>query len=100
MPTAAAFTSVVLATAGTAGVGNLVPVIFGGVHPAVGNPGDESHELMDSLAQWNDQRTAPAANGFVDPGAYSAAYAHFTGMPAHTATFTEATTKPYNSDND
>src|SRR3954453_16290579 len=55
---------------------------------------------MASLAQWNDQRTAPAVGGLVDPGAYSAAYTHLTNMPYHSTTFTEATTKPYNSDND
>ena len=83
----------------TSSGGSAAPVVFGGVHPNVGNPGDESHEAMDALAQWNDQRTAPAPNGLVDPGAYSAAYTHLVQMPNHSATFSELTTKPYNSDN-
>jgi hypothetical protein len=96
----AAVGGLVVGVGTTSSGGSTAPVIFGGVHPNVGNPGDESHEAMDALAQWNDQRTAPAPNGLVDPGAYSAAYTHLTQMPSHTATFTEATTKPYNSDND
>ena len=92
--------ALVLGIGTTSSGGAPTPLIFGGVHPTAGAPGDESHELMTSLAQWNDARTAPAANGFVDPGAYSAAYSHFRDMPNHSATFTEATTKPYNSDND
>src|SRR3954471_20136138 len=96
----AAVSALVLGVGTTSSGGSTAPVIFGGVHPAVGNSGDESHELMDALAQWNDQRTAPATGGLVEPGAYSAAYTHLTSMPNHAATFTEATTKPYNSDND
>src|SRR3954468_12314434 len=96
----AAVSALVLGVGTTSSGGSTAPVIFGGVHPTVGDPGDESHELMDALAQWNDQRTAPAVGGLVDPGAYSAAYTHLTSMPYHSATFTEATMKPYNSDND
>jgi len=96
----ASVSALVLGVGTTSSGGATAPLIFGGVHPTVGDPGDESHELMDALAQWNDQRTAPAVGGLVEPGAYSAAYSHLTSMPNHAATFTEATTKPYNSDND
>jgi hypothetical protein len=61
----------------------------------VGDSGDESKELQNALAQYSQARTAPS--GLVAPGAFSAAYAALSGLPA-TGSSTELTTKPYNSD--
>ncbi|EWT03420.1 glycosyl hydrolase [Intrasporangium oryzae NRRL B-24470] len=63
--------------------------------PVEGNPGDESHEAATASEQYAAARTAP---GIVGPGAYTAAWASLQALPTTTGTWTEETTKPYNSD--
>jgi len=58
--------------------------------------GDESSELMDSLAAFDDPRLSPSEA--ILPGAYTAAWNHVTAMPVSSDTFSEVTTQPYNSD--
>ena len=62
----------------------------------VGNAGDESSDLMNSLSAYGDPRLSPA--GSVQPGAYGAAWSQILGMPVRADTFTEVTTQPYNAD--
>lgn len=57
---------------------------------------EDSDELMESVESFNDQRVAPS--GVVTPGAYNAAWQHVLGMPVNQASYTEATTQPYDSD--
>jgi hypothetical protein len=61
----------------------------------VGDGGSESHELQNALEQYAQARTAPT--GMVPSGAYSAAFAQLTGLPA-TGAATELTNVPYNAD--
>jgi hypothetical protein len=63
---------------------------------SVGNAGDESNDLMNSLNAFGDPRLSPA--GTVQPGAYGAAWSHILQMPVHPASFSEVTTQPYNGD--
>ncbi|WP_225834165.1 glycosyl hydrolase [Streptomyces sp. NK08204] len=58
--------------------------------------GDESHELMESLDSFNEQRLAPG--GEITPGAYAGAWAHIKNMPVKSGTWSEVTTSPYNED--
>ncbi len=60
----------------------------------IGGGGDESAQLRSGAEQFSQARTAP---GIVAPGAYSAAFASLSGLPAG-GTATELTTKPYDSD--
>jgi len=62
----------------------------------VGNAGDESDELAASLDAFAAPRLSPS--GVLQPGAYTAAWNHIVGMPVRSATFSEVTTPPYNSD--
>ncbi|MEO7236161.1 MAG: hypothetical protein ABIW80_12405, partial [Lapillicoccus sp.] len=62
----------------------------------VNDAGDEAGELMESLDQFADARTAPT--GLVAPGAYAAAYGSLSGLPASAATWSSVTNKPYNAD--
>jgi len=77
------------ATTGSPGLPLLVPTM--GHLQMVGNGGEESAELMNAL------RERAQARGVVPPGAYSAAFAALSSLPA-TGTATELTTKPYNAD--
>jgi hypothetical protein len=61
----------------------------------VGNAGDESAEAQVKAEQFAQARMAP---GVVLPGAYSAAFAQLTGLPASGASWTEVTNRPYNAD--
>lgn len=61
----------------------------------VGNPGDETHEAQTAAEQYAQARTAP---GIVLPGAYSAAFASLDGLPIYGSSWTEVTTRPYDSD--
>ena len=63
---------------------------------SVGSAGDESGDLMNSLSAYGDPRLSP--DGTVQPGAYSAAWNHITQMPVRSASYSEVTTQPYNSD--
>jgi hypothetical protein len=56
----------------------------------------ESSELMSRFGEMDAQRTAPT--GLVAPGAYSAAYAQLSGLPAAPGSWSEITRTPYNSD--
>src|SRR5690349_16141591 len=47
--------------------------------------GDEAGELMESLDQFAEIRTAPT--GLVAPGAYAAAYASLSSLPPNPATW-------------
>ncbi|MEP6629595.1 MAG: hypothetical protein ABJA89_03955 [Lapillicoccus sp.] len=62
----------------------------------VNDAGDEAGELMESLDQFADARTAPT--GLVAPGAYAAAYGSLSSLPASAATWSSVTDKPYNAD--
>src|SRR6185436_18691639 len=61
----------------------------------VGNAGDESAEAKTRDEQFAEARTAP---GIVLPGAYSAAFASLSGLPATGGSWAEVTNRPYNSD--
>jgi hypothetical protein len=61
----------------------------------VGNAGDESAEAKTRDQQFAEARTAP---GIVLPGAYGAAFASLSGLPASGGSWTEVTNRPYNSD--
>lgn len=61
----------------------------------VGNVGDESAEAQTKGEQFAQARTAP---GIVLPGAYGAAFASLTALPVSGASWTEVTSRPYNSD--
>lgn len=60
----------------------------------IGGGGGESAELRAQAEQYAQARTAP---GIVAPGAYSAAFASLSGLPA-AGSSQELSTKPYNSD--
>jgi photosystem II stability/assembly factor-like uncharacterized protein len=66
------------------------------LRPQVGAAGDESHELMDGIQQWNNERLAPS--GSLYDGAYTGAFGDFTAMGVTPASYTEVTTLPYNAD--
>jgi len=61
----------------------------------VGNAGDESAEARIRDQQFAEARTAP---GIVLPGAYSAAFASLSGLPASGGSWSEVTNRPYNAD--
>lgn len=58
--------------------------------------GDEASELMESLDQFAEIRTAPT--GLVAPGAYAAASQALNGLPAASGTWSSVTAVPYNAD--
>ncbi|MFF9626196.1 glycosyl hydrolase [Streptomyces griseosporeus] len=58
--------------------------------------GEESHELMESLAAFDEPRLAPG--GQVAPGAYADAWAHIRNMPVRSGSWSEVTTAPYDED--
>ncbi len=58
--------------------------------------GDEAGELMESLDQFAEIRTAPS--GLVVPGAYAAAYADLSALPANPAAWSPVTNVRYNAD--
>ncbi|NUR30150.1 MAG: hypothetical protein HOV83_30580, partial [Catenulispora sp.] len=67
-----------------------------------GNGGDHVNsdsgddDLMSSFAAFQDPRLSPS--GMVAAGAYSAAWQHVQGMPVASASYSEVTTQPLNSD--
>ncbi|MGZ4494614.1 MAG: WD40/YVTN/BNR-like repeat-containing protein, partial [Nocardioides sp.] len=63
--------------------------------PVEGDPGDESHEAATAAEEYAQARTAP---GIVAPGAYTDAWKSLQGLTASAGSWTEETTKPYNSD--
>ncbi len=63
--------------------------------PVEGEAGGESKEAATAAEQYAQARTAP---GIVGPGAYSAAWSSLQALPASKGSWTEETTKPYNSD--
>ncbi|MCX3062395.1 WD40/YVTN/BNR-like repeat-containing protein [Streptomyces beihaiensis] len=58
--------------------------------------GDESHELMESIASFNEPRLSPS--GQIGSGAYADAWAHVNDMPVAGSNWSEVTTSPYNED--
>lgn len=58
--------------------------------------GSESAELMARFSEQDAARTAPT--GLVTPGAYSAAYAQLSSLPAAPAAWSEVTKTAYNAD--
>jgi hypothetical protein len=60
-----------------------------------GEPADESREAGVIAKQFADARLAP---GWVQPGAYSAAYDGWKSLTAAPGSWQEVTTAPYNSD--
>src|SRR5438034_386125 len=61
----------------------------------VGETGDESVESRTAAEQYAQARSAP---GVVLPGAYSAAFASFSGLPVSGPYWSEVTNRPYDSD--
>jgi len=61
----------------------------------VGEAGDESVESRIAAEQYAQARTGP---GIVLPGAYSAAFASLSGLPVYGSSWTEVTSRPYDSD--
>src|SRR5206468_866632 len=61
----------------------------------VGEAGDESIESRTAAEQYAQARTAP---GMVLPGAYSGAFASLSGLPVYGSSWTEVTSRPYDSD--
>jgi photosystem II stability/assembly factor-like uncharacterized protein len=61
----------------------------------VGQAGDESAEAQVKLDQFAQARTAP---GVVLPGAYTAAFASLSGLPATSGQWSETTDRPYDLD--
>jgi hypothetical protein len=61
----------------------------------VGNVGDESAEAQTKAEQFAQARKAP---GVILPGAYSAAFASLSGLPASAGSWSEVTNRPYNAD--
>jgi len=57
---------------------------------------DGSFEVMEQADQYAEARTAPGDT--VDAGAFTAAYAQAANLPLYPGTWSEITTKPYNSD--
>ena len=85
--------SVALVTAGTP--------VFAGSSPSANKRSDTivsdgSFEVMEQADQYAEARTAPADT--VDAGAFTAAYAQAANLPLYPGTWSEITTKPYNSD--
>src|SRR6266567_9157526 len=85
--------SVALVTAGTP--------VFAASSPSAHKRGgtivsDGSFQVMEQADQYAEARTAPA--GSIDPGAFTAAYAQAANLPLYPGTWSEITTKPYNSD--
>jgi hypothetical protein len=58
--------------------------------------GEESGNLMASMAAFDDPRLSP--NASVQPGAGGAAWNHVLNMPVQQGSFSEVTTQPFNSD--
>lgn len=73
------------------------PVAAYGVDADSGNGrhevGDESHELMESLAAFDEPRLSPG--GRVTAGACADAWAHIGSMPVASGSWSEVTTSPY-----
>jgi hypothetical protein len=63
---------------------------------ALTNAAAGSFDVLEQANQYAEARTAPADT--VDAGAFSGAYAQAAGLPLAKATWTEVTTKPYDSD--
>ena len=63
--------------------------------PMEGEAGGESKEAATAAEQYAQARTAP---GIVRPGAYSQAWADLQNLPATGGSWSEETSKPYNSD--
>lgn len=63
--------------------------------PKVGQAGDESAEAQIKLDQFAQARSAP---GVVLPGAYTAAFASLSGLPASGGSWAETTNRPYDLD--
>jgi hypothetical protein len=61
----------------------------------VGEAGDESAESQIGAEQFAQARTAP---GVVLPGAYSAAFASLAALPVYGRSWSEVTSRPYDSD--
>lgn len=61
----------------------------------VGEPGEETTEAANAAEQMRQARTAP---GIVLPGAYSAAFTSFAALSTVGGSWTEVTSRPYNSD--
>jgi len=85
--------SVALVTAGTP--------VFAASSPSAHKRGgtivsDGSFEVMEQADQYAEARTAPGDT--VDAGAFTAAYAQAANLPLYPGTWSEITTKPYNSD--
>ena len=72
-----------------------ISVPFLGHFGVVGSGASESKELQNALAQFAQARTAPT--GLVPAGAYGAAFAALSALPA-TGSSTELTTQAYNAD--
>lgn len=63
----------------------------------VQDAGDQAGELMTSLNQFSQARTAPT--GLVKPGAYAAASAQLNSLPTSPSAWRSITDVPYNADN-
>jgi photosystem II stability/assembly factor-like uncharacterized protein len=61
----------------------------------VGQAGDESAEARTKAEQYAQARMAP---GIILPGAYSAAFASLVGLPTYGQSWSEVTSRPYDSD--
>lgn len=57
---------------------------------------DGSFAVMEQADQYAEARTAPA--DAIDAGAFTGAYAQAANLPLYAGTWSELTTKPYNSD--
>src|SRR3982751_6369877 len=55
-----------------------------------------SFEVLEQADQYAEARTAPAET--IDPAAFSGAYAQAANLPLAPGTWSEITTKPYDSD--
>lgn len=60
-----------------------------------GQPADETGEALTAATQFAEARTAP---GLVLPGAYGAAFASLSALPAYGGAWSEVTNRPYDSD--
>ena len=86
--------AVTLVTAGTP--------VFAASTPSGHKPGavivssDGTFEVLEQADQYAEARTAPGDT--VEPGAFTAAYAQAANLPLYPGTWSEITTKPYNSD--
>ena len=88
-----------------AAVGLVAPMLAGPSYAAsnghggggrVQDAGDQAGELMTSLDQLSQARTAPT--GLVAPGAYGAASAQLGSLPASPSAWSSVTNVPYNAD--